>query len=212
MSRYVNANPGCVLKGMGMNLVKFGFLVLVFSILGPHFSKAAVDVRVDLTNQRMTVTSDEGVVHQWAISSGRSTHRTPTGRYRAQWLDRTHRSSRYQNAPMPYSVFFRGNYAIHGTNQVRALGQPASHGCIRLHTANAAKLFALVQKHGLKQTSITISGGVKGKVANNRLASPKTVPGKAKVTSGAPHDAPAQRTQGYGLRLDGAGAGPPYAG
>lgn len=150
-----------------MNFVKFAVLVAVFTFLGPHFSKAAVNVRVDLSAQRMTVTTDSGETQEWAISSGRGSYRTPVGSYRAQWLDRNHRSSRYHNAPMPYSVFFRGNYAIHGTNDVRHLGRPASHGCVRLHPANAAKLFALVQKHGLKQTYITITGGTRQKLANH---------------------------------------------
>ena len=35
---------------------------------------------------------------------------------------------------MPYSVFFTGGYAVHGTSHVKALGRPASHGCVRLST------------------------------------------------------------------------------
>jgi len=31
---------------------------------------------------------------------------------------------------MPYSIFFRGGYAIHGTYATGALGRPASHGCV----------------------------------------------------------------------------------
>lgn len=153
-----------------MNLVKFAVLILAFTLFGPSLSKAAVNVRVDLAAQRMTVTTDDGTVQEWAISSGRGTYRTPTGQYRAQWLDRNHRSSRYHNAPMPYSVFFRGNYAIHGTNDVRNLGRPASHGCVRLHPANAAKLFALVQRNGLKQTVITITGQPAQKIAKHHRA------------------------------------------
>jgi lipoprotein-anchoring transpeptidase ErfK/SrfK len=47
---------------------------------------------------------------------------------------------------MPYSIFYSGNYAIHGTNQTSRLGRPASAGCIRLDTANAAKLSAMTQQ------------------------------------------------------------------
>jgi hypothetical protein len=56
---------------------------------------------------------------------------------------------------MPYSIFFRGGYAIHGSYETASLGRPASHGCIRLMPANAAKLFAMVQQEG---ASIYISG------------------------------------------------------
>ena len=49
---------------------------------------------------------------------------------------------------MPHSIFFHGQYAIHGTGAVWALGRPASHGCIRLAPRNAASLFALVSRQG----------------------------------------------------------------
>ncbi len=58
---------------------------------------------------------------------------------------------------MPHSVFFRGGYAIHGTNQVSRLGTPVSHGCIRLHPANAAVLFKLIRQHGYSNTQIKIT-------------------------------------------------------
>ena len=59
---------------------------------------------------------------------------------------------------MPHSIFFHKGYAIHGTNYISRLGGPASHGCVRLHPAHAATLFALVQRAGMSNTSIVISG------------------------------------------------------
>ena len=56
-----------------------------------------------------------------------------------------HYSSKYENSPMPHSIFFRGGYAIHGTGYIKSLGRPASHGCIRLHPRNAAALYQLVR-------------------------------------------------------------------
>jgi lipoprotein-anchoring transpeptidase ErfK/SrfK len=67
-----------------------------------------------------------------------------------------HYSSKYENSPMPHSVFFRGGYAIHGTNYVKRLGRPASHGCIRLAPSNAATLYKLIRRHGMKKTRISI--------------------------------------------------------
>ena len=49
-------------------------------------------------------------------------------------------SAKYGNAPMPHSIFFYGQYAIHGTDAVSSLGHPASHGCIRLSPDHAATL------------------------------------------------------------------------
>jgi lipoprotein-anchoring transpeptidase ErfK/SrfK len=39
---------------------------------------------------------------------------------------------------------------------VRSLGRPASHGCIRLDTANAANLYALVKEVGPANTRIVV--------------------------------------------------------
>ncbi len=119
---------------------------------------AKLEVIVDLSAQRMHVKVDGRHYATWRISSGRHGYYTPRGTYRPKWLKRMHYSRKYDNAPMPYSIFFRGGYAIHGTNHVSRLGRPASHGCIRLSPANAATLFGLVKRHGRKNTIIRITG------------------------------------------------------
>ncbi len=68
-------------------------------------------------------------------------------------------SAKYDNAPMPHSIFFRGGYAIHGTGAVGSLGQVASHGCVRLAPENAAALYEMVKQEG---ASIVISGKAPG--------------------------------------------------
>ncbi|MFJ5369134.1 L,D-transpeptidase, partial [Bosea sp. CER48] len=129
--------------------------VLFLSVLGAAQAQAGVDVRVDIAAQRMKVSTSDGEVYDWKISSGRSGFRSPNGVYRPTRLERSWYSRKYGGA-MPHAVFFRGGYAIHGTTAVGALGRPASHGCIRLHPANAAKLFALVKRHGAGQTRIAL--------------------------------------------------------
>ena len=57
---------------------------------------------------------------------------TPRGIFRPQALYTMVHSAKYGNAPMPHSIFFHGQYAIHGTTAVGTLGRPASHGCVRL--------------------------------------------------------------------------------
>jgi L,D-transpeptidase catalytic domain len=59
---------------------------------------------------------------------------------------------------MPYAVFLRGGYAIHGTTpgNFSRLGTRASHGCIRLHPDNARLFYELVKVAGLSQTWVTI--------------------------------------------------------
>ena len=72
-------------------------------------------------------------------------YRTPNGTYKPQRLARKWFSRKYDWSPMPYSIFFDGGYAIHGSYEISHLGRPASHGCVRLHPDNAALLFALVK-------------------------------------------------------------------
>lgn len=130
---------------------------LVLSLLAAPAAQAGVDVRVDIAAQRVQVTTTDGESYNWAISSGRKGYRTPNGVFRPTRLEKNWYSRKYGGA-MPSAVFFHGGYAIHGTTAIRALGRPASHGCIRLHPANAAKLFALVKKHGASQTRIALNG------------------------------------------------------
>ncbi len=119
-------------------------------------SAASVVAKVNLSTQTMTVTHHGVVKYQWKVSTARRGKVTPTGTWRAKWLSKNHRSSRYNNAPMPYAIFYNGHYAVHGTDQVGRLGRPASSGCIRLHPSNAAVLYGLAQREGLKNTKIVV--------------------------------------------------------
>ncbi|MEE4236199.1 MAG: L,D-transpeptidase [Anderseniella sp.] len=120
-------------------------------------SLAGVVANVDLSSQTMRVTVNGKHYASWKISSGRKGFSTPTGAWRAKWTAKMHYSRKYYNSPMPYSVFYHGGYAVHGTNYVSKLGRPASHGCIRLHTANARAFYNLVNKYGRKNTLIRVS-------------------------------------------------------
>lgn len=159
---------------------------LGLSLCGLVSAQAGVDVRVNIAAQRITVTTTDGEIHQWAISSGRKGFRSPNGVYRPTRLEKNWYSRKYGGA-MPYAVFFRGGYAIHGTTAVGALGRPASHGCIRLHPANAAKLFALVKKHGAGATTIALSGAATDTLSQFARASggAKSKIARAKSTSKA---------------------------
>ncbi len=115
-----------------------------------------VVARIDLSDQTMTVYVDEKLAHVFRVSTGRRGYGTPTGQWTAQWLSPRHRSKKYHNAPMPWSVFFHGGYAVHGTTEVRRLGRPASHGCVRLLPANARTFYKLVQENGKQHTLVSI--------------------------------------------------------
>lgn len=117
---------------------------------------ASVVAKVDVSQQTMHVFQHGKHLYTWKVSTARSGKWTPRGAYTAKWLSKNHKSSRYNNAPMPHSIFFRGHYAVHGTNQISRLGRPASAGCIRLHPDNARVLFQMTQSAGLENTKIVI--------------------------------------------------------
>ncbi len=122
----------------------------------------AVVARINLSTQRMDVSVNGASQHSWAVSSGRTGFASPRGTWRVQWIEKMHYSRKYDNAPMPHAVFFTGGVAVHATSATGMLGRPASHGCIRLAPANAAQFYALVQKHGTKQTQIQVFGSPPG--------------------------------------------------
>jgi lipoprotein-anchoring transpeptidase ErfK/SrfK len=112
--------------------------------------------RIDLSDQTMNVYVDDQLTYTFKVSTARGGHITPVGRYKAEWLSPRHRSRKYDNAPMPWAVFFHGGYAVHGTTEIKRLGRPASHGCVRLHPDNAKHFFSLVKEVGMGNTLITV--------------------------------------------------------
>ena len=120
-------------------------------------AEAGVAVRIDLSEQRMRVSINGRSAYSWPVSTARPGYRTPTGTFHPTRLERVWYSTIYDSAPMPYSIFFSGGYAIHGTTEIRNLGRPVSHGCVRLHPGNAQTLFNLVRKYGSGNTLITIT-------------------------------------------------------
>ena len=140
--------------------VKLAALTILLGSLIPfspsHAARCKVLVKVDVSQQRMTVYQNGRKKYHWKVSTARKGKVTPRGNWKAKWLSKNHRSSRYNNAPMPYSIFYSGNFAIHGTNSIGRLGRPASAGCIRLHPKNAAILFRLAQSYGLSNMTVSV--------------------------------------------------------
>jgi len=117
---------------------------------------ADLSVRIDKSSQTMTVSTDGVPRYVWPVSTGRAGYGTPSGVFRPQRLERRWFSRRYYNSPMPHAIFFYHGFAIHGTHDIHRLGGPASHGCVRLHPAHAARLFALVRQAGAANTRIVV--------------------------------------------------------
>jgi lipoprotein-anchoring transpeptidase ErfK/SrfK len=131
-------------------------LAALFVAFATAGASAGVIARIDISKQTMTVSEDGAVLYSWAVSTARRGYRTPRGSFRPVRMHKMWYSRKYDNSPMPYSIFFSGGYAIHGTNAVGSLGRPASHGCVRLHPSNARTLYNLVRAHGSGNTRIIL--------------------------------------------------------
>lgn len=112
--------------------------------------------KVDVSDQTMRVIVEGREVHRWKVSTAGKGYRTPRGVWQPYRMHTMWYSRKYDNAPMPHSIFFTGGYAIHATPHIRRLGTPASHGCVRLHPDNAKALFALAKTYGRKGMRVVI--------------------------------------------------------
>jgi len=128
-------------------------------VTGSRPASADILVNISKSSQRMSVLVDGTARYNWAVSTGAKNYTTPSGVYKPEWLARKWFSKKYGNAPMPHSIFFHEGYAMHGTTEVSRLGKIASHGCVRLHPDNAAKLYELVQKQ-MATTRVVVSDDV----------------------------------------------------
>ena len=151
--------------------LKTGLVALVaIAFMSVSASAMKVVVVISKVSQSMTVTVDGEQQYQWLVSTGAPGYETPSGTFRPFRLEKEHFSKEWDDAPMPYSMFFTGEgHAIHGSYHIKRLGTRASHGCVRLAPENAATLFALVEKAGYKNTTFTINGGFFDFAGSNRL-------------------------------------------
>lgn len=118
----------------------------------------SIVVEVSISQQMMIVTVDGLGRYYWPVSTARRGYVTPRGTWGVQSMHRMHYSSLFNNAPMPFTIFYNGHYAIHGTTDVGRLGQPASAGCVRLHPDNARTLFEMVRERGPKSFRVVVEG------------------------------------------------------
>ena len=124
---------------------------------------ATILINIDKTKQQMTVFLDGVESYNWPVSTGKAGYSTPSGTFTATSMNEIWYSKEWDNAPMPHAIFFmKDGHAIHGSYEVKNLGKPASHGCVRISPENAATLYALVEKTGLNNTQVVLAGGTGG--------------------------------------------------
>ena len=166
-------------------------------------AQASILITIDKAAQKMTVDVDGATRWIWPVSTGRRGYDTPAGSFRPFRMEEDHYSKEWDDAPMPYSIFFTGEgHAIHGSYETRNLGRAASHGCVRLAPKNAEKLFALVQREGLEKARVVVLGDNAPVVSKRRTpaqeASTAQQVRKTLVNpAGAPTILPPEQTPSY---------------
>jgi lipoprotein-anchoring transpeptidase ErfK/SrfK len=108
------------------------------------------DVPVDAGEERVVISLGDQMAYLYrgrelmavtTISSGTDRNPTPTGIFRVHTKKPMHRSQKYENAPMPFAQFIdQYGIALHAGHLP---GRPASHGCVRLPSQFAKKLYSV---------------------------------------------------------------------
>ncbi|WP_274627345.1 L,D-transpeptidase [Arvimicrobium flavum] len=128
--------------------------VLLGGVGAAHASNLVA--RISISTQTMEILVNGRSTFEWKVSTAGKGYVTPTGSFKPTRMHKMWYSRKYDNAPMPHSVFFHGGYAVHATDAIKRLGRPASHGCIRLHPDNASDFYRLVETFGPGNTRIDI--------------------------------------------------------
>ncbi|SMD15588.1 Lipoprotein-anchoring transpeptidase ErfK/SrfK [Kibdelosporangium aridum] len=89
------------------------------------------------TNQSWLMEDGKVVYGPVPITHGRKGYLTPPGTFRVTFKNKNHKSSIFDGAPMPNSVFFNGGIAFHQGSL-----REKSHGCIHLSPAASQKYFS----------------------------------------------------------------------
>ena len=110
----------------------------------------------------MTVSADGALLYIWPVSTGVAGYNTPNGAFTPFRKERDHfsRSGTTRRCPIRSSS---PSWATPSTAPItKNLGQPASHGCVRLSVKNAAVLWDLVAQHKMAHTMVVLTGEIPG--------------------------------------------------
>ena len=146
---------------------------VAISMLMGSAAHAALLIQIDKSAQRMSVTLNGDLLYTWSVSTGNEEYDTPSGTFTPFRMEIDHRSDEWDNAPMPYSIFFTDTgVAVHGTYEGRTLGRAVSHGCVRLSVKNAATLWKLVKQEKMANTTVVVTGDMSEDVLQGWRLSP----------------------------------------
>jgi lipoprotein-anchoring transpeptidase ErfK/SrfK len=133
----------------------------------PALAGSQILINIDKSRQQMTVLVDGIEKYSWPVSTGKYGYSTPSGTFTPTSMNEVWYSKQWDNSPMPHSIFFlKDGHAIHGSHEVKNLGKPVSHGCVRISPDNAAILYDLVKSTGMENTKVVLAGVTPGDESN----------------------------------------------
>jgi hypothetical protein len=112
-----------------------------FLWMGEAVTTGPLVVVVSITEQRAYVYRNGILIGATTVSTGRPGYPTPTGVFTVLQKQKEHRSTLYEDAPMPYMERLTwGGVALHAGGLP---GYPESHGCVHLPSEFARRLFEI---------------------------------------------------------------------
>jgi hypothetical protein len=103
----------------------------------------------DRSWHQVSLYRDGVMLNSWLVRGGAASTPTHTGSFRVYYRDIDHVSSVFDDAPMPYSQFFSGGQALHGSRLMMDPYVGHSHGCVNFWTEDAQQLWSLTSTRTL---------------------------------------------------------------
>ncbi len=133
----------------------------------PATQASGLSLIVDKSERRLYVLENGSVVRSFPVAVGSDRHPTPDGSFRIRhitwnprWIPPDSKWARHKTPKDPGALnnpmgnvkmyFSDPDYYIHGTRDYDSLGQPDSHGCVRLANGEAIGLAEMVMQAGGK--------------------------------------------------------------
>lgn len=97
----------------------------------------------DRRRHQLSLYHDGRMWNSWLVRGGSYYAQTRRGNFTVYWRDIDHVSTIYDSAPMPYSQFFYGGEALHGSRYMVDPFVGHSHGCVNMWVKDARQLWNL---------------------------------------------------------------------
>lgn len=123
----------------------------------------ALSLELNIPAFRLDVRYESTLVRSFPVAVGTRRYKTPTGDFEithivwnpwwyppdAEWAAKDTVTPPGPSNPMgKVKLMFNAPYYIHGTPTASSIGHAASHGCVRMHDADAVELARMVQTYG----------------------------------------------------------------